>query len=101
VGRHAIDEDPLRPFACFERVQVIYPATVSRIVQQALELNIPEDAELVVHTKYDEDGPQVFFEWPVYSDEVGNGKHARFGRTDVPAAQPSRRPDAGDVGKAA
>jgi hypothetical protein len=67
----------LRSLHHIERVPVnCYPRTVANIVQQALDLGIPEDAELDVYTQYDDNGPELFFCWYVYADPQ-KGKHVR------------------------
>lgn len=74
----------LRPLHHFERVKVsCYPVTVSNVVAQALDMGIPEDAELVVHTEYDENGPEVFFQWPVYVDTAGRHERNQTGILDA------------------
>ena len=58
---------------CHERVT--YPATVARIVEQAAQLGIPEDAELIARVEYDEQGPEVFFKW--YEPQPKGRHHKR------------------------
>ena len=86
----------LRPLHHIERVPVSsYPPTVANIVQQALDLGIPEDAELEAYTEYDEDGPELFFRWYVYADPQ-EGKHVRHNDTIPYAEGKSNGSDPGD-----
>ncbi len=54
------------------------PATLARLTQQALDLHIPEEAELVI--EYDDEPaisqPAVFFQW---HEDAPEGKHRRPG----------------------
>ena len=82
TGKHAFNRsDPYRPVVAWEREPISYPATIENIIRQAEDLGIPEDAEVVVWTQYEEDGPGVFFQWPVFEwPEESNytGKHRAY-----------------------
>jgi hypothetical protein len=95
MGRHSrISETPqdeamrlaLRPLHHIERVPVTcYPVTVANLVQQALDLSIPEDAEVEAYDG--EGGPDLFFRWYIYADPQ-HGKHIRHNDT-VPYVEDS------------